>query len=184
MEGRVGSKNPVETSHLHDPSCARIVRHEDEGVAAALQTLGFPDEDSKRGRIEEADLGQVNKDRVRPHGASFLDPSLEALGGVGVELTRHRDECELARKSRYRRTKLVQVHAASVRRTPQAALQCFVSVCLQRQKLVAAAANRHQPLRVGRVALDLAADVRDVQVARPLVADVGAVPEVAHDLAP
>src|SRR3989304_5938756 len=35
---------------------------------------------------------------------------------------------------------------------------------------------------MGRVSLDLPAEVRDVRVARARVADVGALPEVLHDL--
>src|SRR5438094_9114531 len=60
----------------------------------------------------------------------------------------------------------------------------FVSFCLHGLELVAAAPDRHDPLGPSRVALDLAANVRDVEVAGSLVSDVRAVPEVAHDLAP
>src|SRR5204863_8253305 len=72
---------------------------------------------------------------------------------------------------------------ASLRRSRQAGHMRFVSFCLHGLELVAAAPDRHDPLGPSRVALDLAADVRDVQVAGSLVADVRAVPEVAHDLA-
>src|ERR1700740_1548196 len=53
-----------------------------------------------------------------------------------------------------------------------------------RDELVARAAYGHEPLRLGRVALDLPAQVRDVHLAGVLVADVLARPEVLHQLAP
>src|ERR671937_1035745 len=51
-------------------------------------------------------------------------------------------------------------------------------------ELVADAANGHEPLRPAGCLLDLAPQVGDVDVAGALVADVRAVPEVLHDLAP
>src|SRR5205823_7543896 len=60
----------------------------------------------------------------------------------------------------------------------------FFSFCLQSFELVAGAANGHEPLGPGGVVLDLATDVRDVQVTRPLVSDESAVPEMTHDLPP
>src|SRR5262245_16410056 len=55
---------------------------------------------------------------------------------------------------------------------------------LHGEELVARTANGHEPHGILRVALDLAADVGDVQVGRPRVADVLALPEVLHDLPP
>src|SRR6478672_10488250 len=50
-------------------------------------------------------------------------------------------------------------------------------------QFVAEAGNRDDPLRVRRIALDFSSECRDVCVARAFVADVGALPEVLHDLA-
>src|ERR671933_228103 len=58
-----------------------------------------------------------------------------------------------------------------------------VSIRSHGHEPVADPAHGEQALRVRRVALDLAAQVRDVDVAGALVAYVGAVPEVLHDLA-
>ena len=55
-------------------------------MTATLKTLAFLDEHPERGRVDEADCGQVNKDRIRPHCAGFVDPSLKALSRVQVEL--------------------------------------------------------------------------------------------------
>src|SRR2546429_135304 len=52
------------------------------------------------------------------------------------------------------------------------------------EELVADPAHGDEPSRPARRLLDLAPEVRDVDVARALVADVRAVPEVLHDLAP
>src|SRR5919197_3840080 len=52
------------------------------------------------------------------------------------------------------------------------------------EELVTDPAHGHEPLRPPRRLLDLAPEVGDVDVARALVADVRAVPEVLHDLAP
>src|ERR687888_894874 len=51
------------------------------------------------------------------------------------------------------------------------------------EQLVADAANGDEPLRPARPLLDLPPEVGDVDVARALVADVRAVPEVLRDLA-
>src|SRR5215207_593300 len=51
-------------------------------------------------------------------------------------------------------------------------------------ELVADPADGQDPLRLVRRLLDLAPEVRDVDVARTLVADVRALPEMLHDLAP
>src|SRR5262245_66362946 len=101
-----------------------------------------------------------------------------------VELTQHRDECHSGSEAGHDCVEFVQDHDATVGRAPQAAHTPFVVVCLHRLQFVAAAANRHETFRPGRVALDLPPDVRDVEIARTLVADVGAVPEVTHDLPP
>jgi len=52
-----------------------------------------------------------------------------------------------------------------------------------RDQLVAEPWDREDPLRVRRIALDFSAKCRDVCVARSFVSDVGALPEVLHDLA-
>src|SRR5205085_11539105 len=65
----------------------------------------------------------------------------------------------------------------------------IISVCLlcryphKSHQRVARTADGEQALRVPRVVLELAPEVRDVDVGRPLVADVRALPEVLHDLA-
>src|SRR6266542_1842700 len=53
-----------------------------------------------------------------------------------------------------------------------------------RKEGVADPPDRYEPIRVARIELDLPAQVRDVDVAGPLVADVGALPQVLHDLPP
>src|SRR6266480_3106 len=58
----------------------------------------------------------------------------------------------------------------------------FACFCLHGLQLITGAANGHEAFRVRRIALELPPDVRDVEVARSLVADVVAVPEVTHDL--
>src|SRR5215217_8286000 len=58
---------------------------------------------------------------------------------------------------------------------------CFYS---HGNELVADTSDRHEPLGPRGIGLDLAADVRDVEVGRALVADELAVPEVLHDRAP
>src|SRR5436190_4439192 len=58
----------------------------------------------------------------------------------------------------------------------------FACFCLHGLQLVTRAANRHESLRLPRVTLELPSEVRDVEVAGPLVPDVVAVPEMAHDL--
>src|SRR4051794_10055336 len=60
----------------------------------------------------------------------------------------------------------------------------FVGICSHSVEPVPEAAYRDDPLRLRRVALELAAEVRDVRVAGSLVARVAAVPEMAHDVAP
>src|SRR5215208_3903354 len=60
----------------------------------------------------------------------------------------------------------------------------FAEPSLRRNELVPDPANRHDALRIVWIALDLAAQVRDVHVCSPLVADVLALPEVLHDLSP
>ena len=83
-------------------------------MAATLQTLRFLDEHPERCGIDEAALGQVDDDRVRPHGGSLVDPALDAYGGVQVEFARHRHERQLAREAGDRRVELVQEHIASL----------------------------------------------------------------------
>src|SRR4051794_27337191 len=65
------------------------------------------------------------------------------------------------------------------RRTPRTGFERL----LRRNELVAGPADRHDPLRLRRVALELAPQVRRVDVAGVLVADVRALPQVLHDLA-
>src|SRR3954449_13606368 len=71
----------------------------------------------------------------------------------------------------------------TVRKCRCARLRRCVAIRSHRDELVADAANGHELLGPLRVALDLAAQVRHVDVARALVADVRAVPQVLHHLA-
>src|SRR5207237_10893627 len=75
-------------------------------------------------------------------------------------------------------------HARKVTAGLRAPRRNRVSASSHGDELVADRTHRHQTLRLRRVALDLPAQVRDVDVAGALVADVGAAPEVLHDLAP
>src|SRR5262245_27964327 len=59
-----------------------------------------------------------------------------------------------------------------------------MEICSHSDKLVANPTHRHDPLRIGGIGLDLAPEVGDVDVARALISDVRAVPEVLHDLLP
>src|SRR6478736_6526400 len=110
---------------------------------------------------------------VRTRGAVYRSssPDTETTASSRVRLAttaRHSSRCT----------------CATVGRCPQAAHTRFVSVCLHALELVTDAADGHQSFRPGRVALELAADVRDMQVARALATDKRAVPEMAHDLTP
>src|SRR5512140_2165235 len=110
---------------------------------------------------------------VRTRGAVYRSssPDTETTASSRVRLAttaRHSSRCT----------------CATVGRGPQAAHTRCVSVCLHGLELVADPADGHQSFRPGRITLELAADVRDMQVARALVTDERAVPEVAHDLAP
>src|SRR3954463_16354117 len=54
---------------------------------------------------------------------------------------------------------------------------------LHRDELVAHASCCNQPARMARIRLELAAQIRDVDGDRPTVADEGALPEMATELA-
>src|ERR1700757_2543670 len=85
--------------------------------------------------------------------------------------------------SRRRRWRWSRMHWRSASQPPALALNRTAAVKSGRDELVPGAADRHEPLRLGRVALDLPPQVRDVHLAGVLVPDVLARPEVLHELA-
>ena len=122
----------------------------------------------ERGRTECGRRhGQPELSSLVTQLCSPLASSQSPPGGAG------RPSCLYTRGELYRRR---TSRARQARSVSSASSSC-------RDELVAGAADGHQPLRLGRVALDLPAQVRDVHLARVLVADVLARPEVLHQLA-
>src|SRR5207249_3427122 len=70
----------------------------------------------------------------------------------------------------------------SERPQPDRSQVAVVGAALCGDELVADAAHRQQALRVARVGLELPAEIRDVHVDRPAVADELALPEMPDEL--
>lgn len=88
---------PGQLEHLQDP---RLADHDIETAVDLAHVLQRRNEDSERGRVDEADLGEVDDQRSAVDRRDGVELRLERWGGVRVELAGDRDDRAVAGHTR------------------------------------------------------------------------------------
>jgi hypothetical protein len=142
-----------------------------------------PQKGGERRRVDEHETGKIDDD-ISPAARENRRQSLfELRRRVEVELAVNGDHIALGRQLGSANSEIKYRHATEANRRPVSVLATSVWISSHRLELVPDSADSDDAPRVGGILLQLAPKVRDVDVARALVPDVSAVPEVLHDLA-